>query len=85
VEVRRTSAGASAKAVRVPPYLRDALRKQPSAKKMFEGFSLSQRREYVEWLTEAKTDETRQRRLETALAWMKEGKPRNWKYLAKKR
>ena len=43
-------------------------------------FSPSQRREYVEWVTEAKTDATRQKRLATAVEWMAEGKTRNWKY-----
>jgi uncharacterized protein YdeI (YjbR/CyaY-like superfamily) len=40
-------------------------------------------REYIEWLTEAKSEETRQKRLETAIAWISEGKPRNWKYQKK--
>jgi len=41
----------------------------------------STRRASVEWITEAKTEETRTRRLETAIEWMEEGKPRHWKYL----
>ena len=46
-----------------------------------EGFSPSHRREYVEWITEAKSDDTRARRLQTAIGWLEEGKPRNWKYM----
>ena len=48
---------------------------------MFENFSPSHRREYVEWITDAKSDETRQRRVSQAVEWMAEGKPRNWKYM----
>jgi uncharacterized protein YdeI (YjbR/CyaY-like superfamily) len=65
----------------VPNYLAAALRKNARALETFEGFSPSHKREYVEWLTEAKRDETRQKRLETAIVWMAEGKPRNWKYM----
>ncbi|MBI5442956.1 MAG: YdeI/OmpD-associated family protein [Deltaproteobacteria bacterium] len=42
--------------------------------------SPSHRKEYVEWITKAKRDETRRRRLATALEWRAEGKARNWKY-----
>ena len=42
--------------------------------------SPSHKRDYIEWITEAKTDETRARRLAQALEWMAEGKFRNWKY-----
>lgn len=47
----------------------------------FENFRPSHRREYLEWLSEAQGEETRQRRLETAVGWMAEGKSRNWKYV----
>lgn len=46
----------------------------------FDGFSPSQQREYVEWITETKRPETRARRVETAVEWLSEGKQRNWKY-----
>lgn len=46
-----------------------------------KAFSPSAQREYVEWLTGATSDETRDRRLETAIEWMAEGKSRNWKYV----
>jgi len=46
----------------------------------FEAFSPSHKREYIDWITEARTEATRTRRLETAVGWMAEGKPRNWKY-----
>lgn len=66
----------------VPDDLAAALgmRKHAKAKKTFEAFSPSHRREYVEWITEAKTDATRQKRLEQTLAQLADGKPRHWKY-----
>jgi uncharacterized protein YdeI (YjbR/CyaY-like superfamily) len=71
-------------AVDVPDYLTKSLKKNPLAKKTFDDFSPSNKREYVEWLSEAKTETTREKRLETAIEWMSEGKIRNWKYLKKK-
>ena len=65
----------------VPADVSAALAKNRKAKGTFDGFSPSHRREYIEWITEAKTDETRQRRLKQAIEWMAEGKPRNWKYI----
>ncbi|MFT3668209.1 MAG: YdeI/OmpD-associated family protein [Pseudoxanthomonas sp.] len=67
-------------ALRVPADLRDALAANAVAKKSFDGFSPSARRDYIEWITEAKRAETRTRRLEQAIAWLAEGKTRNWKY-----
>ncbi len=69
------------KALAVPDYLTAALKKNKKALATFEGFSPSHRREYIEWITEAKGEDTRQRRLEQAIEWMAEGKPRNWKYM----
>jgi uncharacterized protein YdeI (YjbR/CyaY-like superfamily) len=65
----------------VPAYFKNALTKK--AMKTFEGFSTSQKKEYVDWVTEAKTEVTRQQRLSTAVEWMAEGKIRNWKYVRK--
>jgi len=64
----------------VPEDLAAALGKNAKARTTFEGFPPSHRREYVEWITEAKTDATRARRVATTLEWLAEGKPRNWKY-----
>ena len=66
--------------IEVPPYLTAALKKNAKARATFESFSPSHRREYLEWITEAKTDATRQKRLATTLEWLAEGKARNWKY-----
>ncbi len=58
-----------------------AQKKHAAARTTYQGFSPSAQREYVDWITEAKTDVTRQKRLATTLEWLAEGKPRNWKYL----
>ena len=57
------------------------MKKNKKALNTFESFSYSHKKEYVEWVTEAKRDETRAQRLETTIAWLAEGKPRNWKYM----
>ena len=67
----------------IPDDLLAALKKDKKALATFESFSPSHKREYVEWLSEAKTEATRQRRLEQAVEWMAEGKSRNWKYVRK--
>lgn len=58
-----------------------ALKKNGKALATYEGFTPSHQREYLEWITEAKGEDTRERRLATAIEWMAEGKPRNWKYM----
>src|SRR5271157_1890929 len=63
----------------IPDDLASALRANSAASATFEKFSPSNRREYVDWLNEAKTQATRTRRLEQAVQWLAEGKPRNWK------
>jgi len=72
------------KPLRVPPDLAAALKKSKKAAATFEGFSPSCRREYVEWIVEAKRPETRERRVATTIEWLAEGKQRNWKYQAKR-
>ena len=64
----------------IPPDLAAALKKSKAAKSTFDDFSPSHRREYVEWITEAKQQATRDRRLAQAIEWMAEGKSRHWKY-----
>jgi uncharacterized protein YdeI (YjbR/CyaY-like superfamily) len=66
--------------LRVPADLTAALKKSRKAVAAFAAFPPSHRREYVEWITEAKTDATRERRIATAVEWITEGKARNWKY-----
>lgn len=69
------------KPLETPADLLAALKRNKAAMKTFEAFSPSQKREYVEWITEAKSDATREKRLETAIEWMAEGKIRHWKYV----
>lgn len=70
-----------AQPVEVPDDLAAALKKNKKAKTTFDSFPPSHRRDYVEWITEAKQEATRQKRLATTLEWLAEGKPRNWKYM----
>lgn len=71
---------AAPKPVRVPADLAAALKTNVSAQKAFAAFPPSHKRDYIEWITEAKTAETRTKRLAQAIAWIAEGKSRNWKY-----
>jgi uncharacterized protein YdeI (YjbR/CyaY-like superfamily) len=69
------------KDIPMPPDLAAALNKNAKARATFDGFSPSHKRDYLEWITDAKGAETRTKRLKTAMEWMAEGKPRNWKYM----
>jgi uncharacterized protein YdeI (YjbR/CyaY-like superfamily) len=66
--------------LRVPADLKQALAANRRAAGTFEKLPPSHQREYVEWITAAKTAPTRERRLATTLQWLEEGKHRNWKY-----
>lgn len=66
--------------IAVPDYFTKALSKNKKAKVVFEKFPPSHRKEYIQWITDAKTEETRQKRMGTAMEWIAEGKGRNWKY-----
>jgi uncharacterized protein YdeI (YjbR/CyaY-like superfamily) len=67
----------------VPDYMMKALKKNKKAFHTFDEFSPSHKREYIEWITEAKAEETRERRIETMIEWLVEGKSRHWKYHSK--
>jgi uncharacterized protein YdeI (YjbR/CyaY-like superfamily) len=64
----------------VPPDFKKLLKGNAAAHATFEGFTYSKQKEYLEWITEAKTDATRQKRIATALEWLAQGKSRHWKY-----
>ncbi len=64
----------------LPEALVQALKTNKTAATRFAGLSPSCRREYAEWIADAKRDETRKKRVATALEWIAEGKGRNWKY-----
>jgi uncharacterized protein YdeI (YjbR/CyaY-like superfamily) len=69
------------KPIPMPKEMKAALARNKKAQSTYEGFSPSHKREYLQWITEAKQPATRQRRLSQALEWMEEGKPRMWKYM----
>jgi len=79
IKVARKPKG-PAKPVRVPPALTAALEKNKKAQSAFAVFPPSHKREYAEWIADAKTDETRTRRITQAIQWIANGKSRNWKY-----
>lgn len=62
-----------------PDYLQAASKSNPKAKEVFESKSHFFRKEYIIWITDAKTDETRQKRINEALQWIAEGKGGFWK------
>lgn len=64
----------------VPEALTAALEQNPQASEHFNAFPYSKKKDYVEWITEAKTEATRDKRLATAIEWLTEGKARHWKY-----
>ncbi len=78
-EPKRAAAPAG-RTVVVPPDFRKALAANARAQAVFASFSPSQQREYVEWITSAKRETTRAERVATSVAWLAEGKRRNWKY-----
>ena len=80
ISVPRPARRRSSKPIRVPPDLATMLKRNSKARATFDAFSASHKREYVDWITEAKAKETRVRRLQTAVEWMAAGKSRNWKY-----
>ncbi len=75
-----TKTGATKPDAKAPDDLVKALAGNAAAKQHFAAFPPSQRREYIEWVVEAKREETRQRRVAQTVEWVAEGKPRHWKY-----
>ncbi len=67
----------------MPAAFSKALSTSKKAKGVYDSFSPSHKREYLEWICEAKTEETRDKRIDTAIEWLSEGKSRNWKYQKK--
>lgn len=66
--------------IEMPDDFAKALKKVPAAKRAFDAFPPSHKREYLEWIVDAKREETRQKRLAQAVEWIAEGRSRNWKY-----
>ena len=67
-------------ALETPPDLLEALAANEAARATFDDFPPSARRDYLDWLADAKRPETRAKRLAQAVEWMAEGKRRHWKY-----
>jgi uncharacterized protein YdeI (YjbR/CyaY-like superfamily) len=65
----------------MPDEFMSAIRKNKNALAAYEKFSPSHKREYIEWIADAKREETRDKRIAQAVEWIAEGKPRNWKYM----
>ena len=76
-------APAEKKELVIPEYFIELLNEHPRAKEIFEKFSYSHKKEYVEWIVDAKTDITREKRLTQAMEMMAEGQSRMWKYRTK--
>jgi uncharacterized protein YdeI (YjbR/CyaY-like superfamily) len=80
VKVAKAPRAKEKKELVVPDYFVAALQQHPKAQTVFEGFSYSHKKEYLEWITEAKGEDTRKRRIKQAIESMTHGKPRHWKY-----
>jgi len=80
VKIAKPKATAEKKELVVPDYFIQELDQNPAAKGAFEKFSYSHKKEYLQWITEAKTDATREKRMVQAMEMMSDGKSRNWKY-----
>ncbi len=68
------------KDLKIPFYFLKAVKKNKKAFKTFDEFSYTHQSEYVEWVTEAKREETREKRLATTVEWLSRSKSKNWKY-----
>jgi len=80
ISARSKVVKAPAPVLEVPAEFTKALKANKKASAVFAKFSPSCKREYVEWVAEAKRVETRDKRIATAVEWISEGKQRNWKY-----
>lgn len=69
--------------IEIPAGLQKAFNKNKIAAEIFDKFSKSHKSEYTEWINEAKSEETRNKRIATTIEWVTEGKSRNWKYMRK--
>jgi len=81
VKLSPKSKSAVPQKVQIPVYFKTALSQNKKATVTFDKLSNSQKKEYVNWVTEAKTEVTKIKRLKTSIEWLSQGKVRNWKYL----
>lgn len=80
IRLPQKAKSAAGKDIAVPDYFLAELKKNKNALKHFNDFPYSHKKEYIQWITEAKTEATRIRRINTAIEWIAEKKGRNWKY-----
>lgn len=80
VKIKKAPTEETKKNLVTPQVLKDALKKDAIVESVFENFSYTHKKEYVEWLNGAKTEATLLRRLETTLSNLREGKTKEWKY-----
>lgn len=80
IKIAKSKSASEKKELVVPEILTAALATNELAAETFNNFPYSCKKEYVQWITEAKTDATRDKRLATTIEWLTEGKRRNWKY-----
>ncbi|MSQ78263.1 MAG: hypothetical protein EXR21_01130 [Flavobacteriaceae bacterium] len=83
IKITKASKSKATQELEVPDYLMKELQRDKKAHTIFEAGSYSFKKEYVEWITEAKTEATREKRMTTAIEWIAQGKGRNWKYQSK--
>lgn len=77
----RRARARTAAPLEAPDDLMNALRRNRKARAVFDAFPPGHRKEYIQWILDAKRDGTRASRVATAVEWIAEGKPRNWKYM----
>jgi uncharacterized protein YdeI (YjbR/CyaY-like superfamily) len=77
---KKTSKIKDKKSLEIPVYIIEFIEKYPKAKVVFNNFSNSCKKEYVQWIEEAKQVSTKLKRLEKAVSMMEEGKEFNWQY-----
>lgn len=80
VKVSKAKPSGEKKEIEVPDVLLEALAQNEKAAETFSNFPPSCRKEYIQWITEAKTDATRDKRVASTIEWLSEGKRKNWKY-----
>jgi len=80
IAARRKVVKAPSPVPEAPPEFAAALKRNKKASAVFAAFSPSCKKEYVEWIADAKRPETREKRIQSAVEWIAEGKQRNWKY-----
>jgi len=81
IKLPKKAPASATKELEIPDYFAEALKTNKKATATFDAFSYSNKKEYVEWVTEAKSEDTRNKRLATAIEWLAEGKIKNWKYV----